>query len=264
MQNQKVYLAKSNLASGLDFEYVKSSLLRIPNIEIIEYGDGYEPSDCTCVVYVHDNTTLVQEEHILTINKNIFSSVEEFITTNGDEEAINGIFIYLGKSYSSPRDVESTTPFMVPAAGYLATEDTSSWDEHGILTIEATEGICLLESVSYAMDNRNITSWEQNPRHDQPEDKYAMPPIPSLAERKSKGTKRISTSNKDVTKTSVRKSANIVSPVRHISKIDDKVKELTNHDYEEENEKEEYAGPTVINGISADDIIASRKPKRRF
>lgn len=263
MQNQKVYLAKSNLASGLDFEYVKSSLLRIPNIEIIEYGEGYEPSDCTCVVYVHDDTTLVQEEHILNINKNIFTSVEEFITSN-DDDAINGIFIYLGKSYSSPRDVEPTTPFMVPAAGYLANEGKCEWDDFGILTIEAPEGICLLESVSYAMGNRNITAWEQNTRHDQPEDKYAMPPIPSLAERKSKGTKRISTSKKDVTETPVRKSAKVVSPIKHTSKIDNKVSVLTNHDNDYEEEEEEYTGPTVINGISADDIIASRKPKRRF
>ena len=260
MKNQKVYLAKSTLASGLDFEYVKSSLLRIPNIEIIEYGDGYLPSECTCVVYVHDNITAVQEDHALSISKNVYNAIEEFVSQSEDGSAINGIFIYLGKSYASKRDVETTTPFMIPAFNYGQLEE-NTWDEYGILSIEAPEGICLLESVSYAMDLTNLVAWELNPRHDQPEEKYSLPAIPSLAERKSKGSKRNSTSI-EVSAPQKSYTHQIPHPKKVKTSSLEKFVELTNHSEDIEEEEEEDTTFT-FNGISADEIIASRKPKRR-
>jgi hypothetical protein len=73
----KVYLAKSNLASGLDFEYVKSNLLRIPDIEIIEYGDGIEPFECACFVYIPNSA--VPFDNVIPVNKNSFLAMDSFI-----------------------------------------------------------------------------------------------------------------------------------------------------------------------------------------
>lgn len=249
MQNQKVYLAKSSLASGLDFEYVKSSLLRIPGIEVVEYGEGVNPSECAALIYVHDNVQAVQEDHALPINRNVYTAVEEFVSQTENGEAINGVFIYLGKSYSSPRDVEETTPFMIPASNFVVAEEPT-WEEHGILVLEAPEGICLLESVSYAMGVSDTEAWEKYSRHHQPKEKYSLPPMPSIDERRSRGTSRILPSEPS-TKNKAKPLRQVESSPRIEIKLTPKRKSFI------------ATTPSSSFTMSADDIIKSRQPRRR-
>jgi uncharacterized protein YuzB (UPF0349 family) len=263
MKNQKVYLAKSNLASGLDFEYVKSSLLRVPGIEIIEYGQGVEPNDCTCLVYIHDNVNAIQDDASVSINKNVYQSIENFVSQTEDGSAIAGIFIYLGKSHASPRDVEDTTPFMVPAGslGDNVMDDVISWDNQGRLFIDAEEGMSLLESVSIAMELSSIDQWEKITRHNHPAPMYAMPPIPDISSRLSKGSRRHSANSLQVGKNPIaRTELNHLPKQTHFKKM---IKPVLIVHREEEEEEEDAPEEEYHNTIIADSLITGRKPRRR-
>jgi hypothetical protein len=199
MQNKKVYLAKSNLASGLDYEYVKSSLLRIPDIEIIEYGDGIEPSECVCFVYVPQSTfTLYDNDgtHVF-VNKNVFMDIIDYTDDEDKTNPLDTIFIYLGKSTNvSVNDVEQTSPCILRVVDYdLVTLE--SWDSFGVISYDKSEADSLLKFVNHCVGN-SYDDWLKNTRHYIPEKKYAMPPIPSLNERRSKGTTRIQTNSTEV------------------------------------------------------------------
>lgn len=181
MKNQRVYLAKSDLARGLDFEYVKSNLLRIPGIEIMEFGGGINPSECSCTVYVHDNTKDVVDELELAINKNVFN----------DSIDSNELFIYSGNSESNSNDFEETTPTCVRAKG-IDIHNEDEWDNYGTLELgDEFTTYALLVEVSSAMGLSNVLSFQKNSRHYKPESKYAMPPIPSMEQRRSNGTTRL-------------------------------------------------------------------------
>lgn len=198
MQNKKVYLAKSNLASGLDYEYVKSSLLRIPDIEIIEYGDGIEPSECTCFIYVpHSSFSLSEnDDSYLHINKNVFNDVLSYTDKKDFDNPMDTVFIYLGKSSNvDSYDVENTSPYILRVIDYDLV-DLKSWDKFGIIEYDEEETDSLLKFVNHCVGNSH-DSWLNNTRHYVPEKKYSMPPIPSLDKRRSKGTTRPTNSSSE-------------------------------------------------------------------
>lgn len=181
MYNKKVYLAKSNLASGLDFEYVKSNLLRIPDIEIIEYGDGFEPSECACLVYIPEPLEKLTE--VIEINKSVSIAINSYLSTNDS----NGVFIYIGSSTSGfISDVETTSPYVCPF-DCLTVANEESWDKHSLLGLNDSidENLCHIVSLVIEAGNR----WTQNPRHYKQKKGYCMPPIPTVEERRSRGTK---------------------------------------------------------------------------
>lgn len=229
MQNKKVYLAKSNLASGLDYEYVKSSLLRIPDIEIIEYGDGIEPSECTCFIYIpHSSFTISEDESShLFINKNVFNDVINYTDQEDNINPMDTVFIYLGKTVNvSLDDVEDTSPFILRVVDFDLIS-LESWDECGILEYDSDEADSLLKFVNHCVGNSH-DSWIRNTRHYIPEIQYAMPPIPSLDKRRSKGTTRINT-----------ESVNVKSP-------------------------KQFKDPDKIyQSFKSEDLISGRKPRRR-
>lgn len=234
MQNKKVYLAKSNLASGLDYEYVKSSLLRIPDIEIIEYGDGIEPSECACFVYVPHSfffSLTNEKESYLHINKNVFNDVLNYMNKVEDIEnidAIDTLYIYLGKSTNIDlSDVEKTSPFILRVVDYDLV-DLESWDKYGILKYDSNESDSLLKFVNHCVDNSH-DSWLKNTRHYIPEKQYSMPPIPSLDKRRSKGTTR---------------------PTNTISEDNESPKQFKEPDQ-------------IYQSFNSEDLVSGRKPRRR-
>lgn len=199
MQNKKVYLAKSNLASGLDYEYVKSSLLRIPDIEIIEYGDGIEPSECACFVYIPHNTFNLYDNNgkHLFVNKNVFNDVLNYTDNENRTNPLDTIFIYLGKSSNTDSgDIEFTSPFILRTIDF-DTVLPEAWDTYGVLSFDSEEADSLLKFVNHCVDNSD-DDWLNNPRHYAPENQYAMPPIPSLDKRRSRGTTRITTKSVEI------------------------------------------------------------------
>jgi hypothetical protein len=258
MRNQKVYLAKSNLASGLDFEYVKSNLLRIPYVEIIEYGQGYEPSECACMIYVHSNVTEIQEDETILVNKSVSDAMIEFMSQSDDGSAIAGIFLYLGKSHVSERDMEPTTPYMVPANGIIVINE-APWDAHANVLITAPEGLSLLDHVSHALGEARYKDWEAYRRYADIADSYALPPIPSIELRQSRGTRRVVRDVEEVINTQVatpkpklvlpKQQPKQREPIVIVEDFEDAVVA------EEEEEDDNY--------IPVEVLITGRKPRRR-
>jgi hypothetical protein len=259
MRNHKVYLAKSHLASGLDFEYVKSNLLRIPYIEIIEYGQGFEPCDCSCLIYIHDNVTEVQEDEIITINKSVSDSMLDFISQSENGEAIAGIFIYLGKSHVSSRDCEPTTPYMVPANAMVTNQD-GIWEKHGSVIITAPEGLSLLDHVSHAIGEDKPRGWEQYSRYETVDPSYAMPPIPDLELRISRGTRRIQKPTVPVNNPPVvrHKVSTVIETKKSVTTNPKFVPHVFEEEIEEEEEETEEDCYTPV-----EVLITGRKPRRR-
>lgn len=184
MSNNKIYLAKSNLASGLDVEYVKSNLMRIPNIIVIEYGGGYSPEDCVAMVIVLDaGFNLASVEGECTIGKNVSQAINSFV----EESDIDCIWLYTGKGDSDHGDdVEKYTPLFVPLDGhYDAGIEEQTFDSYANITFDEDENGNLLEAVAEALEEC-YDCWCTKPRHYKPEPKYAIPEVPSLEERKLK------------------------------------------------------------------------------
>jgi hypothetical protein len=187
MFNKKVYLAKSNLASGFDFEYVKSNLLRIPDIEIIEYGDGPEPSECACFVYIPNSA--IPFADVLPVNKNSFFAIDSFI--KGFEGGKNlPVFTYTGQDDTwDDEDVEDSLPMANPFEE-LFEVDKDSWDGYGQLVINTQKDESLLHVINSLLTGSSRNTWRHNTRHHMPKKEYAMPPIPTFEQRRSKGTVR--------------------------------------------------------------------------
>lgn len=179
MYISKVYLAKSNLANGLDVEYVKSNLSRIPNLQVLEYGSG-TPEEADCLVIVNDSKEKDFSKEIY-INKNISKALESYLS----EKSIENVFVYTGTKKSDSGDIEKTTPICLTINSFVTEieeeEKEDNWQNHAVITL-LNISINLLDSVSSCA---NSSGWRKYTRHYVQEPKYAMPPIPSADARQS-------------------------------------------------------------------------------
>jgi hypothetical protein len=174
MENKKVYLAKHPLASGLDVEYVKSNLLRIPRIQLVEFGDGIKVKDCAALVIVVNNPSKLNDE--IYINEDLFKLIDKFYKEN-DEEAV---FFFTSKEECSPGyDVETTYPLALDLS-YYEENDTDSFEEYGIVYFR--EEIELLPEVSNLI-HESASAYQKVPRHYTPPPQFAMPPIESYTKQ---------------------------------------------------------------------------------
>jgi len=176
MSNKKVYVAKSSLATGLDVEYVKSNLSRIDGIEIIECGMGICPSECVAFVVIPGPNELVG--YICDINKTISKALESFL--EGDYGYESDVYIYCGKGDGDPGDGETTTPI-----AYIVEEFENGINEdfNTYSNVEtSTEEFSMLFWIAEAIGSDD--SWRRTPRHYRPAPEYALPPPPSLEDRR--------------------------------------------------------------------------------
>jgi hypothetical protein len=188
MHNKRVYLAKSNLASGFDVEYVKSNLLRIPDIEVIDYGTGIRPSECACLVVVSSSTFNPEETETIKIGKEISKAVQDFIDgSENPDSALENVFVYCGIQEASRGEADPDYPIGVVS---LETEivDEDDWKNYADLQIDEYSQDPLLDLVSQSIGS--YSSWRKNSRHYKPKEEYAMPPIPSLDQRRAAKAKR--------------------------------------------------------------------------
>jgi hypothetical protein len=188
MSNKKVYLAKSPLASGFDIEYVKSNLLRIPDISVVEYSSGICPSKCRAVVYVHDEDfdfDNLDEDEPLSIGKSPSTAISEFLDGKHGDTCKVYIYTRQEKSEHNDGDAESTTPRCIYSDEF---EECDEHPTHGLLIANSWNDGNLLEYISCDIDNDNEFAWKKNPRHYTPAAEYAMPEIPSVEERELKKT----------------------------------------------------------------------------
>jgi len=181
MSNKKVYLAKSTLASGLDVEYVKSNLLRIPDIEVVEYASGVKPSECSCMVIVPPKDFNWDEESQFNVGRGINMAYEDFVNDHPNHSD-DAIFVYTGTKKS--KDVESTTPLCINT-DYVEEEDK---DDFIVVLEEWNDPKSLLTKVSEYMENSDYKAWKQIPRHYQPEPIYSMPSVEKIKECMTKKT----------------------------------------------------------------------------
>ena len=180
MGNKKVYLAKSNGASGADVEYIRTSLLRIPGIEIVEYSSGINASECVGIVIVPESTfDLDSSEGDVKVTKNVGSAVNDFLCVGNE---LDSVFVFTEKVESHGRDVEELTPL---------TSQTLDFDlEYGLedlfsgFTFDHESEGNLLEAISELIGSKDITSFRKFPRHHQPAPEYSLPPLKDFESRK--------------------------------------------------------------------------------
>jgi hypothetical protein len=185
MHNKKVYLAKNTLASGFDVEYVKSHLLRIPGIIIIEPGTQISPSECEAFVIVPD-AHFDENSDSVSLSKNVAQALEEFI---GDYDGSNDISecVYIF-SHSKPTDESQDVEQTFPICSYPEYEfevdllDKDNYDAFGSVNLVQDDTVELLHCVSELID-ADHGAWIRVPRHFSPPPEFAMPPVPSLEER---------------------------------------------------------------------------------
>jgi hypothetical protein len=175
MYNKKVYLAKSNFASGLDVEYVKSSLLRIPGIQIVEFVSGLSPSECACIVIVPkklERTLKVEEK----LEKKLIEILHDYIVQNEGEVSDEQILLFNKTDYSDCIEHSKPTALMC--------EDI---DSKKVFLYE--KPVCLLSVVSNLI-GENPSAWKYNTRHYKPSNGFEMPSIVPKDVRRNKSISR--------------------------------------------------------------------------
>lgn len=182
MSNKKVYVAKSHLATGLDVQYVKSSLARIKGIDVVEAGLGIKASECELVVLIPGP---VDSE--ITISKAIYVELDDFEDNSAVDDPDGNVLIYSGTGKASDNDTETSTPMCIPNYGfYKHDEDDATFENYGIIETDVDEEYGLLTAIcdyfGFGYDYKIV------PRNYEPDPKYAISPIPSVDQRRMKKT----------------------------------------------------------------------------
>lgn len=186
MSNKKVFLAKNILASGFDVEYVKSSLLRIPGIDIVEAGMGISPSECEAFVIVADDDFVLIDDESLSLSKNVAKDLKEFLKNSKISLAFESVYVY-----SHQDDVEDWDDAETTYARVLSLNDndviiTNKDDYNHYAQIGVyDEEMSLLSPISFDI-GVDSTIWPTISRHHQPKPEFALPPIPTMEERRLK------------------------------------------------------------------------------
>ncbi len=183
MSNKKVYLAKHILASGFDVEYVKSSLLRIPGIDIVEAGMGIDPKECVSFVIVPADGVVNNEVDLVYLSKNVTKDLKNYYKEGNDSDTV---YIFAGVEDSGDsHDVETDCViYLSPMDKDINIEDKDDFNNYAYLDL--MEGDNFLDNISLDMGNGIYSAWRTNPRHPQPKPEYAIPPVPTLEERRLK------------------------------------------------------------------------------
>lgn len=171
MSNKRVYLAKDPLASGSDVDYVRSNLLRIPDIELVEFGSHICPSTCQAFVIVPGTNADASRDEFIMLGRNIVSTaVLSFL----EEMRKDRVYVYTGRDHSDEaRDVEYDTPKCVYATSIYETDED---DESEYLQIDLDN--CddnLLYTVSCDIDCDDCDQWTEVPLRYSPAAAYAVP-----------------------------------------------------------------------------------------
>jgi len=187
MSNNKVYLAKNILASGLDVEYVKSHLSRIKGINIIENGMGFKPSECKAFVIVPDKDFDINDDCMVALSKNVAKDLKEFIKNNEEPDcAMNYVYVYTGQFESEEYgDAEQDYPVaLMSYEGGFGIVDKDNFNHYAEIELGDVEDQSnLLDYISGDIDISE-TVWVSTSRHHIPSAEFALPPAPTYEERR--------------------------------------------------------------------------------
>lgn len=186
MSNKKIFLAKNILASGFDVEYVKSSLLRIPGIDIVETGMGIDPSECLAFVIVGDDDFVLIDDESLNLSKNVAKDLKQFFRHSHLDSPQNSVYIYSHQDEVEDWEDAETTYARILSLDNdeVTTVDKDDYNHYAQVGV-SDEGMDLLTAVSVDLEvDGNI--WPTISRHHKPKPEFSLPPIPTLEERRLK------------------------------------------------------------------------------
>jgi len=187
MKQSKVYLAKELLASGLDVEYVKSNLSRIPNLEIVEFGSPIKPQDCDVIIYIPNPGLDIFNDYEVVLSKAPGKAISKFVE-KGSWDAIDSCIVYTStKASSRTGDVERDTPMGIVPNNFYTFDDPDSPDEFAQFDLDG-EDAQECDILNYVSRQLGISDsdWMKAPRHHKPAEIYSMPPIPPEEDRASR------------------------------------------------------------------------------
>jgi hypothetical protein len=200
MSNTKVYLAKNILAGGLDVEYVKSHLSRIQGINIVENGMGFMPSECKSFVIIPDKDFDISEGNTVPLSKNVAKDLKEFIKNHTENEyPMNYVYVYTGEGdIECGSDAEISTPLVsMSYDGGFGVVDKDDFNHYAEIEIgEEEDQLSLLEAITTDIDAPS-DCWIPVPRHHQPAPEFALPPPPTLEERRLRNMGTVKLSEND-------------------------------------------------------------------
>lgn len=174
MCNSRVYLAKSALASGLDVEFVKSNLLRLEGVTVVEYGDNIHPKNCDVIIIVGNTGTFNIEEGSINASEGTHKAFNSFI----EKKDIDCAFIATGWMKSDKRDVEPNKMILRRVEAHFL-DCSADFKDNTYFTVKSL--LCGLDTVANIVGSAN--DWKVVPRHYEPAPEYRMPRIPSPIER---------------------------------------------------------------------------------
>lgn len=166
----KVFLAKSHLARGLDVEFIKSSLMKIANLAIIESGSRVKPSDCEIFIYVPGEDDFSEDK--VNVNKIIALKIENFINDNSHN-----------KHFFVLKDIDTRKEWVL--CDRVEMESISSTLDENYLLLEEYDdvGVDVIGEICNIFPHLNFTAIRSVPLRHTPSDRYALPPIPSTEKR---------------------------------------------------------------------------------
>lgn len=198
MGNQKVYLAKSNGASGSDVEYVRSNLLRIPGLELVEYSSGIAANECEYIVVIAETQELDGDSRII-VSKNVGTVIEDFLQS--EDGYLDNVLAYVTQGNSSQMDVEKTTPVVMDLNDFeLGEDETNSY-----LTLNTDVKYSLLASINSNYD------WIRVTRYPVAKDIYSIPPIPDFETRRCSRVKTRDNETEECASQNYTRSAKVTS-----------------------------------------------------
>lgn len=170
----KVFLAKSHLARGLDVEFVKSSLMKIANLAIIESGSRVKPSNCEIFMYIPGENDFLDEETV-SVNKMVSLKLEDFIkTANG----VNKKHVFVLKAINT--DKEWVLCDQVEISSILDNLESNC------IVLNAQyydDGIDIIGEICNIFPHLNFNAIRKVPLRHTPSERYSLPPIPSIDKR---------------------------------------------------------------------------------
>lgn len=166
----KVFLAKSHLAGGLDVEFVKSSLMKVANLAIVESGSRIKPSECEVFIYIPGEEDFKDEINV-TVNKIVGLKLQNFVSKDTHKKHL---YIVLGIDVHKERVL----------CDRVKIDDLS--DKFDSIALEECfddMGVDIIAEICNIFPYLNFTSIRKAPLRHTPSDNYALPPIPSVDKR---------------------------------------------------------------------------------
>jgi hypothetical protein len=167
----KVFLAKSHLARGLDVEFIKSSLMKIANLAIIESGSRVKPSECEIFIYVPAENDFIDEQ-TLSVNKIISLKIENFVSSD-----VHKKHFFILRGINTEKEWVLCDRVRIDSLLSAINENYIPLEEYDDVGVDIIGELCNI------FPHLNFSAIRKVSLRYTPSDNYALPPIPSIEKR---------------------------------------------------------------------------------